>query len=433
MERPESTYMQDFHRHLWLQRGIEIAFENFRTTRDGDPVAEITVRSQRPGQEGHLHGPVKMFFLSSNAITGTVKALRGRLDDHGEDDLDWPAMVEQARVLSLRRAREGGEVVRLGDIDPEHGPRFLLAPFIEGKGDTILFGDGGTGKSVLAAAVAVSVASGCPLLGMEPAVVGPVLYLDWESDAGIHAERMRALCAGFDPEMDWRAVDVLYRREVGPLSASARDLQKIVQRHDTALVIVDSIGLAGHGPSEEMETKRQLFSAMRSLGVPILGIDHIGKARGTDRSKPFGSVYTHNSARLAWRADQVGSADASSIVVKLINTKANHGRAAQSMSLELRFGNEPNGHVSMIEIKQRSNDSLPAATAKKATQADQIEAILHEANDVLTSAEITERLASRGMPISEAQVRSVLSRHKDDRWVKFGDGWLIAETVTVDG
>src|SRR5205809_607111 len=85
-------------------------------------------------------------------------------------------------------------------------------------------GDGGQGKSWLALALAVAVATGKSLpCGLRPTRTCPVLYLDWESSEAELADRLRALLAGMGVR-DY-AGEVHYRRMTRGLTDDANFLR----------------------------------------------------------------------------------------------------------------------------------------------------------------------------------------------------------------
>ena len=425
MEQPDVTYLQDTYRFLWKGAGIDLVLDALGTTRAGELAGELSITSSRPAQGGHIVGPVKFNVTGATAIRTMVNALRDRLDDRDEDDLDWTAMLEQVRKLTVERWREGEPIVRLSDVPEMGSARFLLAPYIEEHGATVLFADGGSGKSVIALAMAVSVATGVPVLGSRPAYSCPVLYLDWETDESIHAERMRAICAGHREPFSADGIPVYYRKQFAALSDSAQVLRRKVAELGIGLVIVDSIGLAGNGPPEEAETKRRLFTAARSLDVPTLGIDHIAKAQGTDKSKPYGSVYTHNSARLTWSLETAQSEDYGETVtttVMLRNHKANNGRRARPAGFSVTFRNTPDDRLTSVSFESCEVRDVPAF-AGRVSHKDLIIAILQANSGVpMQVRDLVQTMAIDGVDVTDDIVRVTLNRHKD-LFTRVGDAW----------
>jgi hypothetical protein len=148
--------------------------------------------------------------------TSLAKALTERLP------FDWQGALLQAAHRAVQARRVGEPTVDLTQVSARE-TRWLLWPFVEYGGPTVLFADGGTGKSVLALMMAYSVASGKPLLGNPQGPPHNVLYLDWETDAQTHAERLRAIHSAYAFGADPPAV--YYKRMSGSLAESAAQIQ----------------------------------------------------------------------------------------------------------------------------------------------------------------------------------------------------------------
>jgi hypothetical protein len=208
--------------------------------------------------------------------------------------------------------------------------RWVVDPYLETAGPTVIFAPGGSGKSYFGLALAASVASGVPLCGPSPATTGPVAYLDWEADPDTQARRL----ASFGVDI----VNVWYRRESAPLHTVAERLASRLADMGAVSVTIDSVGMARGGAPESAEDTIRLFAAIRQLGVPALCIDHVSKdqmARNGGRKMSFGSVYTTNAARLCWAL--IPAWRAGELALRLENTKSNNGPPANPRGLTLTF------------------------------------------------------------------------------------------------
>lgn len=310
----------DVYQFRWPETGIEMTLERLTEHRDGI-IAEITVAVTIGETPGLLHY-ARLNLLSTSTRAQLQKTLSGRMDS-----VAWGTALEQVCLMTVARYRTGEPVVDLREVDLEQANRWRVRPFIEDDAATIIFGDGGVGKSLFAMAIAVTMASGVSVLGELIGERGPVLYLDWEADAQTHAERLAALCFGahlFDPP------PVHYRRMVASLAESAPLIRKDVAQLGAQLVIVDSLGAAKSDEPEGAQASISLFRAGRSFGVPWLGIDHIAKASAGSLSKPgsrpFGSTYTHNLARLTWSLEQADEQLPDGYELAVTNQKRNNGK-----------------------------------------------------------------------------------------------------------
>ena len=73
---------------------------------------------------------------------------------------DWEAIVEQFCVMTLDHWRQGEPVVNLGTVDPPPEPVYRLKPVLLEKEATLIYGEGGIGKSYLAAYLAAQIDQG---------------------------------------------------------------------------------------------------------------------------------------------------------------------------------------------------------------------------------------------------------------------------------
>lgn len=315
MSDPATTYLDDRHVYVWEEiESTQIVFERFSEERDGTLRTELTVTTNLPNG-GHLLGPSRINLLSDRTIKTTANALKDR-----NDMADWYALLTQAAKASVEYWRDG-DPLELVDTNADTRRRWLLEPFLEDSGFSVIFARGGSGKSFLGGAIALAQATGLPLFGFESVAPGPVAYLDWEASKSEFDSRMTRLCRPLgvtDPE-------IYYRHQDASLASTAHTLSKRFAQMGVTLCIVDSKGMAISGAPEKSEPILELNRAMRRLKVPILLIDHVskGQIKGDDPDMAFGSVYIEYQARLAWSVKS--EARPGEIKLLLKNTKANNG------------------------------------------------------------------------------------------------------------
>ncbi len=330
--RPETTFLRDLHRYEYREAGIEVRLERFQEDRRDGLIAEMSVITSRDPAPGLLHhGRVNL--SSSRSREGVLRALERRGGNGFLADVDFGGILEQVCYRSLERWREGEPTIDLREVDPNERQAWLLYPFVE-AGANLIFGDGSTGKSLLAEAIVTSVASGQPIIGQPRTEPCPGLLLDWETDPQTHAERFRAICAGAGIEEPLPAV--FYRRMVASLTESAPTIRKEIAKLGIGFVVIDSMGAARGGDPESADTTIRLFAAARSLGVPWLGTDHLPK-NAHDKSKPFGSAYSHNLARLTWGVERAQEPGSDTITVALTNYKRNNGKLVPRQAHRVQF------------------------------------------------------------------------------------------------
>lgn len=218
---------------------------------------------------------------------------------------DWERHLELIAVAISERM---GQPIPQKDLqhEPLPDPQRFLVPGLLAEGKTnVLYGPGGTGKSLLAVRTAVSVESGIDLWGIPVRHTGPVLYLDWEDDADTMVERLELVCRG----LGIKRIPFAYKSLVGrgAYERHHADVRFYLERNPTALVIFDSTALAMHGGSagDGADGALKFFSLISQLPATRLLIDHIAsddikKDGDKGAAKPYGSVFKVNAARNVW-------------------------------------------------------------------------------------------------------------------------------------
>ena len=391
----------------WNGGAVEIRLSHISEGR-GETSAEIKVSSNLPPHPGCLEwGRVNLSAISTRA--SLAKSLSARLP------FDWQGALLQVAHKAVECLRQGEPTVDLRAV-PARTSRWLLWPFVEYGGPTILFADGGTGKSVLALMMAYSVAAAKPLLGRPQ--VGPtkVLYLDWEADAYTHAERLRAVHDAYAFGTSCPAV--AYKRMVGSLADAANELRTEIARDDIGFVVVDSLSLAvGSGmPLEDSSTATAFFGALRSLNVPPLVIAHVSKAtvggNGNQKATPFGSIFFRNMTRLAWYVESLQEEGQDETLLRFEHVKSNNGRYEKQRGYRLSFDNVgPAGDESLagIRIKPIELTDVPKF-AQKLTWAQRITPIL--AHGPMSVADIAEALGEENRDLVSTHLNQLQRQHR---------------------
>ena len=255
--------------------------------------------------------------LSTSARETLVKRLAADLDV-----VPWRVMLERACRETVHAVREGEPMVTLTGTSA--GPPRELLPRLLYEGEaTTIFGDGATGKSLAAMAIAVAMQSGVALpFGFRPARPTRVLYLDWERSRNTAEYRMALLAAGLgvDPP------GITYKAMHGPLAAEADTLAAECSRRDFGVVIVDSLIFALPGGENGFhEPVTACYNALRRLApAAALVLDHVtgAEARADGAARPYGGVFAYNGPSVVWHAKRDREiADATAIAFTC--TKAN--------------------------------------------------------------------------------------------------------------
>jgi hypothetical protein len=390
-----------------------------RITRRSDGVhGDLVVLCGLPGTrsaDGHIH-QARFNLSSSTARSSLAKVLEGRAK---APEVDWFDLLEDLCRRVMSAEREGEPVTKVGALPVELRESYRLDPILPLEQVTILYGDGGVGKSTLATAIAVSVGEGIALIEGWAPRKAPVLYLDWEAGRNALNRRVRGVAMGANvPHVV--QLDYMDCRRRGPLHGFAEDVARMVDREHYGLVIVDSVGMAsgtGGDGGDANETAIRLFSAFGYIGTTILAIDHVSKVDAetqSKRSRPYGSVFKSNLARATY---EVRRSDASS-VVGVYHTKVNDGPYQAPLGLHVAYSDD--GAI----VYQRMA-GLPTELTRNLSLKDQIVAAIR-LNGHLTIEELAGELS-----VEKERVRDTLYKYNRKAFNKLPSGaWELLPEAT---
>jgi AAA domain/Bifunctional DNA primase/polymerase, N-terminal/Primase C terminal 1 (PriCT-1) len=163
-------------------------------------------------------------------------------------------------------------------------PTSYLIDNVLGAGTTaVLYGEPGSGKTLIALGMAFCLASGVPWQGHK-VIGGPVLYLATEGHAAL-PDRLRALCSHHGvhliPHLKFlnRGVDLTDR-------VFLCAFEELVEREQPTLVVVDTMARAiGNGEENSSRDVNALIGNLESLrercpGLAVLVLHHPAKSSG---------------------------------------------------------------------------------------------------------------------------------------------------------
>ena len=265
-----------------------------------------------------------------------------------------------ARFIELSRQVEAmaGAIVNvatLADVVPP--PRyFIVDELIPCRTVTMLGGDGGTGKSLLALQLAIAVASATKWLGRD-VLGGPALYLSAEDELDEINRRLRAIASAEGlrlAELEYLTIYPL-AGENALLAAPERDgrlkpsvlweaLCNAVERLAPALVILDTNADFYGGNEIDRAQVRQFVSMLRGLAMradcAIVLLSHPSVNGMTSGSGLSGSTAWNNSVRSRLYFERVrdGDRELDPDLRVLRVMKANYGPAGGDLRLRWNEG-----------------------------------------------------------------------------------------------
>jgi AAA domain len=239
-------------------------------------------------------------------------------------ELPWSEYLEEATWRMTLAAREGEPLVTLtGQVSSP--TRELLPRFLYAGEPTLLYGDGDTGKSLAALAIATAMHSGTRLpCGLKPARPVASAYLDWETSRDTIEARLALISAGLgiDPP------GIVYRRMSRPLVDEAAALAAEFARRGIGFVVVDSkmFAVAGEERAAFHEPITGFYNALRLFNpAASLVLNHVtnADARSGTPARPFGGAFAFNGPRLIWEAKRDQDVD-DAVALAFVCKKANN-------------------------------------------------------------------------------------------------------------
>jgi len=260
-----------------------------------------------------------------------------------------PLWVERIEYLAhaVISAHRKGQPVREVGVGPIRTTKaYRLKPILPANVPTVLFGNGGTGKSYLALVLGLLVQTGEYRLGLEPHQ-GDVLYLDYETHQDDVHERVKALKEGLG--LPGQQI-IRYRRCEMPLVREIDRIANLVSEYGIDLLIVDSVGQSLGGTGNDDQVVNEYFRSLRGVRTTILLVDHV--AKNALRPTPFGSAYKNNSARSTWEVKAKRSS-LDQLSVGVWHRKVNEGNKFPSLGFEFQFTNNEHNRVERTEVKRQ--------------------------------------------------------------------------------
>jgi hypothetical protein len=220
-----------------------------------------------------------------------------------DPDVSWGAYLEEAAWRFTEAVRQGEPLVTLTGT-PASPTRELMPRMLYEGEPTLLYGDGDTGKSLVALAIAAAVHSGTSLpFGLKPIRAVPVAYLDWETSRDTLEMRLAPLAAGLgiDPPA------IAYKRMRRPLVDEAAALAAEFARRGIGFVVIDSkmFAVAGGEGAAFHEPITAFYNALRLFApAATFVLNHVtnADARTGGPARPFGGAFAFNGPRLIWEA-----------------------------------------------------------------------------------------------------------------------------------
>lgn len=366
----------------------------------------------RPNNWRPLIATRRINLFSDSAMRGFATSLKQRFGG-----VKWPELLDHVVICGEEFDVNSDAFINLKDVAPQGPMKYLLERLIERGQHTLIHGQGGTNKSLLGLAMAISVASGKTIVpGIAP-MLGPsnALYLDWETTPEDHRSRMAKLC--YASQID--EPDLFYRKMEAPLSDYIDVIREKVIRDSIELVVIDSVGLAAGGDVSETAVGLDYMRTVRAIPAALLSITHNPK----DNDSVIGSVYFRNAPRYVFSLEKEQENSADDISIALIHTKANNSKLFPARGFRVHYENEVdefgNEYATAISYHQEDVQASPSLS-KKTTQREQVKGLLSR-EGLQTNAQIAEYI-DRTLDQTRAFMHRELKK-KSPVWKQFDDKW----------
>jgi len=259
---------------------------------------------------------------------------------------DWLRHLEHAAVLINAELQKPVPHMDLTDMALPERQRFDIAGILAKGKTNILYGPGGTGKSVLAVRIAASLSSGQDFVGFDTLYQGGTLYLDWEDTADTMVRRLEEVSNGMGLPV---RTPLLYKslHGKGPYERHHADIKHALRENPgISLIIFDSTAMAMHGSSQGdgADGAIKFFNLIAQLPVTRLLIDHVAsddlkKSDGNGATKPYGSVFKVNSARNMWEV-QPWNAEKGGMGLTMKHRKTNVGPRMDNAEVQVVWSDD---------------------------------------------------------------------------------------------
>jgi DNA-binding transcriptional ArsR family regulator len=395
---PSATYWRE---EWW--REVE-GFERIVLIPDNDEAGEKLAREIAKTCPDHLRERVQVLQLPDGIKDANELWQReGANAERFRNALAECATFSLSHFLTLNTSEKvrnwQAEPIDLAEATPRPA-EWLVKDLIPARHATNLYGDSGTGKSLIALYLALCVIEGIPFLNFPTVKRGKVLYLDLELDAEIHTLRWWAIARGAGYTTPPKGLR--YVRWTQGLIGHEGELWKLIEQEQPALLIVDSFGKATGKPLDP-DLAIALYNLFDALPVPVLVIDHTAKPNPeipAESAREYGTVYKRHYARSAIQVDLQGS-ERGHIGVILRHQKSNFGRLAPEIPLTLAFLEEDGV---MLEVRLQYGGQAVQSNAELFGRRGEVVRFLSE------NGEATQKQIAEGIDLSQGRVSIYLKQ-----------------------
>ena len=405
------TKSMDVYHVAAPQYGVVFTFERVALVRTV-PQAELTVTLN--GVE--LAACVDIGLKSADKQATLAKGL-----SVGVEHIGWKALIPKACTLVLRAMRSDDlPMVTLSKDSVAEPLSYAVHPLVYKNKTTVIFGDGGLGKSTFALFIGMAVTLGYPVLGMRCEKQG-VLYLDYEDDKNTHTNRLKAIQEGHPELLEAR---MEYMNLIEPLHLHVHDILRKITTTQCRFIVLDSL-LCACGGDSSAEAATKLNLAFRKLNCSVLAVGHVAKGSadaGPGAKTVYGSVFFQNLARSTFEVETHQNIDEGTAEIAFTHRKHNLSRAHPSIGVRVTQDEQTTYiHYDLCNLEEVPELSRALPVWQRIKQL------------LASSPPLFEEDIVKALGVSRSVVSGALSRHRGKTFKQTsldrGASWTISEGV----
>lgn len=385
----------------WPDDKIKIIIKRLKMSRNDDLHCEIIVKTWLPGFNPHLH----QSNFNMNSTKGKIELIN-ILSKRCEEP-NWESIIEQLRVYTLENYRTG-EPIRIFSGNEEYqAPVFLLYPFVQEKQLTMIYGEGGIGKSTFALMLSAALQEKCelPHTNLKKPSKG-VLYLDYETDEATLSWQYKRILNG----LGLNGLPLRYRRCTIPLLSDAEKIKELIVESNVDTIVVDSAGAACGSDMNDAMSANQIALILRSFETTNILISHTSKSNGPKKT-PYGSVYFINNARSLWEIRKSNENREDEVSIGIFHRKANIMQLQKPKGYRFVF------HDELIEVLGCDPKEMDGFSEEFTISQRILDTL--KSFGLMTTQELIDELG-----VSEGSVKGTIHRmKKEKRVIKVEDKW----------
>lgn len=332
MSEPRLKNLGAYYDIEWPDYALTARVARLKQHSDGKLTCQLTLRTTDPDHDSFLGQ--QQFIVSSAAAR---QSLRKTVEPRYKRKVPWDTVIEQLCFWTTQEFTRGQPIVEIGGegTDITEDPEWLVRPIIYKDAINVFYGDGASGKSTLAAALAICAQLPFydnPLNLGVPEHGANVLWLDYEGGKSATHRNIRWLVKGFELPQ----VTIPYRFGMGAFVDEFEEISKAVAEWNTKLLILDAIGGAiGSANMNDAQTATALMNALRTLNITTLLIHH--QPKNTPDKTAFGSGYFTYQARNVWEVTKQQAIGSPEMSVGLRHRKCNWGNYQKPIAFRFEF------------------------------------------------------------------------------------------------